>query len=421
MTRSPQRASRRPPRPVSAKLAVGLVLAHAVVIQTITFGMRPTLSYAVLEAGGSQALLGVLVAAFAVPALLLALPAGHIIDRTGERASLIAGAVALIAAAALALFGGGSVPVLLLATMFLGVGQLLSVIGEQALVANTTSRGQFDSKFGHFTFASSLGQTAGPLLLALPGGTLETPPLALIFTICGALAVVLLGISLFIKSSARVPVEGERLRMLPAVASLLRTKGLIRALLAGSMVLASVDLFLAYLPALGHERGIAAGLVSAMLVARSLLSMFSRLFLGPMVRVLGRRRVMVWSIAVSAAALLLFALPMHVSVLLLLAAVYGFAIGTCQPITMSWIAELADPGTRGLAMSLRLASNRLGQTLLPTALGAIAAVAGVAGVFLGTGAMLAGAAWSGAAVGQAAGSEAESEPEGVSGGQPGGK
>ncbi len=403
-------APRQVPRP--GRLAVMLVLAHAVVIQSITFGMRPTLSYAVLDAGGSQALLGVLVAAFAVPALLLALPAGHIIDRTGERASLISGAAALIAAVLLALLGGGSVAMLLLATMFLGVGQLLSVIGEQAIVANTTSRGQFDSKFGHFTFASSLGQTIGPLLLALPGGTIETPPLALIFIVCGALAVALLGISLFIKSSVRVHAAGERVRMLPAAAALLRAPGLIRALLAGSLVLASVDLFLAYLPALGHDRGIAAGMISAMLVARSLLSMFSRLFLGSMVKVLGRRRVMVWSIAVSAAALLLFALPLDVALLLVLSSIYGFAIGTCQPITMSWIAELADPGTRGLAMSLRLASNRLGQTLLPTALGALSAVAGVGGVFFGTGIMLAGGAWSGATIGQAAEGEPADEPAG---------
>ncbi|MET4001908.1 MFS family permease [Arthrobacter sp. UYCu511] len=403
-------APRQVPRP--GRLAVMLVLAHAVVIQSITFGMRPTLSYAVLDAGGSQALLGVLVAAFAVPALILALPAGHIIDRTGERASLIAGAAALIAAVLLALLGGGAVPVLLLATMFLGVGQLLSVIGEQAIVANTTSRGQFDSKFGHFTFASSLGQTIGPLLLALPGGTLETPPILAIFTVCGALAVVLLGISLFIKSSKRAPSTGQRARMRPSVAALLRTPGILRALLAGSLVLASVDLFLAYLPALGHERGIAAGMVSAMLVARSLFSMFSRLFLGPMVKAFGRRRLMVSSIALSSVALLLFALPLQLSILIMLAAIYGFAIGTCQPITMSWIAELADAGTRGLAMSLRLASNRLGQTLLPTALGALSAVAGVGGVFIGTGIMLAGAAWSGAAVGQAAEEESADEPAG---------
>ncbi|WP_256127662.1 MFS transporter [Arthrobacter sp. SDTb3-6] len=388
------------------------LLAHAVVLQAITFAMRPTVSYAVLDVGGSQALLGVVVAAFAVPALILALPAGHVIDRTGERASLLAGAAALVMAALLAIFGGGSVGVLLLATMFLGIGHLLSVIGEQAIVANTTSRGQYDSKFGHFTFASALGQTIGPLLLALPGGTPETPPVAVIFVVCGALGAVLLGISFLVPGSVRhAAAAGERVRMLPAAAGLLRTPGLVRALVAGSLVLASVDLFLAYLPALGHQRGIAAVVVSAMLVARSMFSMFSRLFLGPMVRLLGRRRLMVWTIGVSAAALLLFALPLHIAVLLALAAVYGFAIGTCQPITMSWIAELATPGTRGLAMSLRLASNRLGQTVLPSLLGALSAATGAAGVFVATGIMLAGGAWSGAAVGHAQSAEEDGDDE----------
>lgn len=390
--------------------AIMFLLAHAVVLQAITFAMRPTLSYAVLDVGGSQALLGVVVAAFAVPALILALPAGHVIDRTGERASLLAGAAAVIVAALLAIFGGGSVGVLLLATMFLGVGHLLSVIGEQAVVANTASRGQYDAKFGHFTFASALGQTIGPLLLALPGGTVATPPVALIFVLCAGLGAVLLGISFFVRSSERAAADGKRVRMLPAATALLRTPGLIRALLAGSIVLASVDLFLAYLPALGHERGIAAAVVSAMLVARSLLSMFSRLFMGRMVKLLGRRNLMVWTIVVSAVALLLFALPLPVAVLLGLAAVYGFAIGTCQPITMSWIAELATPGTRGLAMSLRLASNRLGQTVLPSLLGTLAAATGAAGVFVATGIMLAGGAWSGAAVGQAQDAEEDDVP-----------
>lgn len=389
--------------------AVMFVLAHAVVLQVITFAMRPTLSYAVLDVGGSQALLGVVVAAFAVPALLLALPAGHVIDRIGERAALLTGAAALIVAALIAFFGGSSVGVLLLATMFLGMGHLLSVIGEQAMVANTTSRGQFDSKFGYFTFASALGQTIGPLLLALPGGTVETPPVGLIFMVCGALSVVLLGISFFVRSSER-SATGKRARMLPAAAALLRIPGLVRALLAGSIVLASVDLFLAYLPALGHERGIAAVFISALLVVRSMFSMFSRLFLGRMVKMLGRRRLMVWTIAASAVVLSAFALPLPVAMLMVLAAVYGFAIGTCQPITMSWIAELATPGTRGLAMSLRLASNRLGQTVLPSLLGTLSAATGAAGVFVATGIMLFGGAWSGAAVGEAEREEEDDVP-----------
>ena len=365
--------------------------------------MRPTLSYAVLDAGASLALLGIVVAAFAVPALLLALPVGHVIDRVGERPSLIVGSISLLASALVAALAAGSVVALLAATVLLGVGHLLSVIGEQAIVANTTRRGHYDSQFGYYSFAAALGQTIGPVLLALPGGVSGNPPIGTIFILCGGLSIALLFISVFMRSSARAPIE-NRPRMLPSALALLRMPGVLRALMAGSIVLASVDLFLAYLPALGQDRKITALAISAILVVRSMFSMFSRLFLGPSVRLLGRRRLMVSTIAVSAIALSLFAISLPVAGLVALAAVYGFAIGTCQPITMSWISELATRGNRGLAMSLRLASNRLGQTALPSVLGALAAATGAAVVFIAAGIALIGAAWSSASIG-AAGTE----------------
>ncbi|RNE67032.1 MFS transporter [Cryobacterium tepidiphilum] len=382
--------------------AITLVLGHAVLIQAITFAMRPTLSYAVLATGGEAALLGVVSAAFAVPALILALPVGHATDRIGERTSMVIGGGCLVVAALLAAFARGSLVALFAATVLLGIGHLFSVVGEQSIMASSTGRGSFDSRFGLYTFAGSLGQTLGPLLLALPGGTAATPPLDLIFFACAVIAAVILVVSVMVRSSERLA-GGARPGMLATARGLLRTRGLPRALLASSIVLASVDLFIAYLPALGHERAMAAAVVSAMLVARSMFSMFSRLFLGRMVRLLGRKVLMVWTIAASAVALGALALPLPVAWLLVLSAVYGFAIGTCQPITMSWISELAPPGTRGLAMSLRLASNRLGQTALPAALGVFASATGAAGVLVASAVVLVGAAWSSAAVGNSEG------------------
>lgn len=391
----------------SGAFNITVVLAHAVVVQIIAFAMRPTLSYAVLGAGASPALLGALSAAFAVPALILALPSGHIIDRVGEQPALLLGGVCLIAAASVALVAGHSLALLFVATGLLGVGHLLSVVGEQAIVANTMSRGTSDSRFGYYTFATAIGQTLGPMLLALPGAAAATPPVGSIFMVCLWVAVALLVISFLVRSTARVHDE-NRVGMLSAARTLLRIPGLIRALLASSMVLSSVDLFLAYTPALGHDRHLAAVTVSVMLVARSLFSMFSRLFLGRMVRLIGRRWLMVSMILVSAISLTTFVLPLADPWLIVVSCVFGFAVGTCQPITMSWISDLAPRGTRGLAMSLRLASNRLGQTILPGALGTFAAVAGAAGVLVATGIALFGAAWSGAAIG-ASGSSAAPE------------
>lgn len=374
-----------------------LVLAQAVIIQTIVYAMRPTLSYAALDAGASPALLGVISAAFALPGLLLALPVGHANDRFGERWLLVGGAAAIVAATVVATLAVSSVALIIGATALLGLGHLVSLIGQQAMVGNTTNRTKFDSVFGLYTFSASVGQTLGPLLLVLPGGTASVPPLHLIFLVCGGLSVGMLVMSLCMKSSPRERPEAPP-RMLKTAGVLLRTRGLPQSLIATSIVLSSLDIFLAYTPALGHERGISTVVVSAMLVARSMMSMASRLFLGRMVNLTGRRRLLISTISVSALAMACIALPVPPLWLIVLSGVYGFVMGTCQPITLSWVSELAPPGTRGLAMSMRLASNRLGQTALPATVGTFASTTGAPGVLVATAVLLAVAAWSSSAV-----------------------
>jgi hypothetical protein len=47
---------------------------------------------------------------------------------------------------------------------------------------------------------------------------------------------------------------------------------------------------------------------------------------------------------------------------------------------MAWVSRISDPQNRGLAISIRLTSNRFGQVVVPVVAGGIAA-ASVSGVF----------------------------------------
>lgn len=58
---------------------------------------------------------------------------------------------------------------------------------------------------------------------------------------------------------------------------LLRRPGLVRAPSVSCVVLAAVDITLVHLPALGAERGIASGVIGALLARRGAASMTSRL------------------------------------------------------------------------------------------------------------------------------------------------
>lgn len=368
------------------------LLVHAILVQTTSYALRPALTYAIIGLDLGPVWPAVLSAAFAVPPLLLALTTGRLVDRVGERPGMIIGAVALIASSLLAWAGATSPAVLVAATALLGVGVVFSMVGEQSAVAGQ-ARGKVDSAFGGYTLFTSVGQGLGPLLLLLPplpGSAI--PPTRTIALACAGAGLVVLATSFGFGTRQRSPSAGTPAR------ELLALPGVWRALLVSGLILASVDVAFAYLPVLAHERGLSPSWLTTMLVARAAAQMLSRAGLGRLSRTVGRRRLTVISCAVSAVALCGLTLDAAVGVLVGLAAVYGFAAGVGQPMTMGWVTQLAPTGTRGTMLSLRLAGNRVAQTVLPMVSGATAAATGYSGVLLATGVTLGAAAWSAAAI-----------------------
>lgn len=376
--------------------ALAALLVHAVVVQVISYAMRPAISYAILDLGYGPGWLGVATAAFAVPPLLLAVPSGRLTDRLGERTMLIAGALAYVGAAACALLWGHSLIGLVLATVLLGLGVLWSVVGEQTWVMRDAPGTRLDSVFGIYTFATSSGQMLGPFLLSLPGGTPQSPPFDAIAWWAFALAVALVVLSLAIRSTKRT-LEGEPEaapeRLAPAAWRLLSTKGVLPALLTSSLVLSSLDIVLAYLPLLAQERSLAPWVLTALLVARGLATMASRLSLGRLTRAFGRRRVLVVGSALSALGLVSIAAPLDPWLLVGAMVVYGLAAGTVQPLTMSWMTIVTPRRDRGVGASLRLVGNRAGQTGIPLAVAGLSVLGGAPIVFAATGASLLVSAW----------------------------
>jgi MFS family permease len=360
-------------------------------VQVVTFVLRPTTTYRALELGVPAAWLGVLSASFAIAPLVLAVPSGQAVDRFGERRVMLVGGLVLCAAAVVFVLLGGGVPGLVAGSVLLGIGHLCSVVGQQALVADATPPGRHDTAFGYYTFATSLGQALGPGVILLFGGTRTIPHTGAIFASAVALAALVLGVAVLLKptggtSASRTGAEHGGMR------GLMRRPGLLRALTVSCVVLAAVDITLVYLPALGAERNIASGAVGVLLALRGAASMTSRLFLGRLSRRLGRRHLLVGSIALSALGLAVTVVPMPLWALAAVMVAVGFGLGAGQPLTMSWLAESTPPGLRGRAMSLRLTGNRVGQVVVPSIAGLLAAGTGAGGVLALTAAALAATA-----------------------------
>jgi MFS family permease len=353
--------------------------AHAGLLQCTVFVVRPTISYQGIALGVPSAWLGCLAACFTIVPLGIAIPAGRLADRRGERSVLVVGAALLVAASLSFVVLGGTLPVLVGASVLLGCGHLLTMLGQQSVVAAGGAGRDLVHAFGRFTLAQSLGQAVGPVLMGLVGGQAARPDTVRLFLTGAGAAAGLAVVTSFLGARGRP--SGKERPPGGAVRAVLAVPDLRIAILASLTVIASVDLLVVYLPVLGTERHLATSIVGALLTVRALASMASRVFLSRWVRRFGREPVLLASLAGAAVSLALLPLGPGVAVLLVIVVVVGLTLGVGQPMTMAWVAERAPDAVRGTALSLRLSGNRLGQTVLPAVAGLCTAGWGAAGVF----------------------------------------
>lgn len=354
------------------------LLTHSVLIQAITFLARPAASYQAIALDAPTAIVGVVGAAFALVPLALAVPAGSAVDRFGSRPIVIAGSVAALAGTLSLWLFESSLWALLVGMALLGTGHLGCILGQQAAVGERASGRALDASFGRYSFATSIGQVIGPLVIAAIGGNAETPDVRPMFLVASIGAFALTALSPWF-GTRRTGSADHSIERVP-VLQLLRMPGFIRAVSTSAIVVSAIDVVTIYLPVLGAERGINAATVGALLALRAGTSMASRLLLGALTGRAGRGNTLAGSLIISALALAVIALPLHWIWLGPAVAIAGFALGIGQPLTMSWLVERAPTHARGRALALRLTANRIAQVGVPSAMSSLIVLAGAGAV-----------------------------------------
>jgi len=356
---------------------------------TVVEGVRPTASYRALELGAGAFEIGLIAGSFAVLAFLAALPLGRAVDRRGEQPFMLVGGVLLVAAALVGLSVPSLVALVVMQAM-LGLGHISLSVAMQTFAGNGS--GSRDLRFARLSVDVAVGHFLGPFvagrviegglpLLPSGGGTGVALGLgALVGVSC--IAVLLTGLG---RRSGPAPERTEPLRM--PVATLLRIGGMPRALYVGIVAMTTLDLYVAYLPVVGLERGIRPSVIGYLLATRAAFTVLSRLSMGPLLMRFGRRHLLMGAMAVCAVAVSGLALPfIPVPGLFLIMAVAGFWGGVGMPMTTAWVADRAPAGARGVALGLRLTGNRISQVIVPIALGGVAAAFGAGSIFLVAGA-----------------------------------
>lgn len=361
---------------------LSVLCSHALITQIVYAMVRVTISYRTIELGLSPIWVGIITGVSAVLPMLLAVTIGRFVDRGHDAFTARMGSLLILACCLGYRLSDALLPELLFFTAFLGVGHTLLMVSQQMLCVraarNDLSR---ETVFGHYMVCTAIGQGVGPLIVGWLGGAQHIPPTRFLFGIAVVLAASAILISLLLRGREPAAKAGAaEARRIP-LPELLGTHGVPTLMIASVITVTAQDLIVIYLPVLGAQRGIEVSHVGTLLMIRSVSAVVSRLFYPAMMRAVGRVPLTVGTMAAAAVGLVVVASPMPLTVLYVAMAVTGFGLGIAATLSISNMVDIVPPGARGVALSLRITGNRVGQVTLPVLAGLVAAATGAGGIF----------------------------------------
>lgn len=348
-----------------------LVLLNSGFIQAGVYVVRPMITYRAVDLGADAVLVGLVGSAFAVAPLIFAIVMGKWVDKGRAGTALVVGStIALLVT--LGLIFVETLPFLFIAMPLLGIGHLFAMLGGQTMIANRSADPKYERNFGLLTFYASVGHAIGPFfggVLADRGGTDVDVNSALWFAIALFVGAVISVIGLFPKTEVA---KGDLDLNASAVRKVLSVKGYKSAIFVAGSSTAVVDVMLIFLPLLGRQLGFGSTEIGILLAIRAVSSMGVRVVLGRINDRFGMKFILNAGALITLLGSIAIAFVTQFYLLAIVIAITGFAMGIGQPATMAWVSRISDPQHRGLAISIRLTSNRLGQVVVPAVAGAIA-------------------------------------------------
>ena len=372
--------------PALARLILAQVCLHACMA-----GTRLSAPLLALREGYSPAVVGVLLALFALTQVFLALPAGRFADRHGLRRPVSYGVMAAVAGAGAAV-AFPVFPVLCLAALLTGGATGVATIALQRHVGRAAGGVvQLRKVFSWLAIGPAVSNFVGPLSAGLLIDHAGAVPGSLTgFRAAFFLMALLPLVTWFlVRQTRELPAvlaanDGTR----PKAWDLLR-QPMFRRLMGVNWFLSSCwDVHTFVVPVLGFERGISASVIGSILGAFALAAALIRLLMPWLAVHLKEWKVLAGSMLATALLFAVYpfmrsALGMGICSVLL-----GFSLGMVQPMIMSMLHQITPEARHGEALGLRLMAINASSVLMPMLFGTAGALVGIAGVFWATGAVV---------------------------------
>jgi MFS family permease len=352
--------------------------------------LRPLVTIRLDELHASDAQIALTVGVYSLFSLVLALPGGRLIDRIGVMRVL------LVSLTAMVLVGVGyalaTTPDQILVLQAVnGVVELGVWLALQALATHAGGGEFLTRQLALFSLAWGVGLAVGPALGGAIYGAVGFQPLGLVYA----------GVSLL--ALAAVPLVPYRGReesgrdgdgplpgMLRSTRAMLGRPAVKGVLLASFVALFVQAIRLSFYPLFLKREGISLSQIGLILSLMGVASIAVRLPLPALLRRFGAGPVLVWSMWLAVVGIGLTPWLDTVWALAIGAVAIGIGYGVNPAVTVELLARDTRPEQRGLAMGLRVTSNRLAQISQPVVFGGLTAALGMASAFPISGVLLAG-------------------------------
>jgi MFS family permease len=352
MSRSPEAASElavsRPvvPRLLSANFL--LTCLTAFFSFTSFYLLLATLPVYIIEIGGTESEVGLIIFAFSTTAVTLRLLVGRAADERGKRFLMIAGALALSVCSGL-YAAARSVLSLLALRVVHGVGWATYGTAANALVADIAPPERRGEAMGYYGMFSNLSMAIGP---ALGVFLMKRIGFGGLFLAAAAVALVAFLLGLPIREPPRVSPPAARAQ----------GAWIERAALFPSAVLTlaamSYGAIVSFLSIYAQKKGMENPGAFFTVYAVTLLA--ARGVTGRLSDRLGRAAVIAPGLLLAGVGIGLLAFANSTAAFLVIAVLYGLAFAAMQPALMALVVDRAAPGRRGAAMGMFATAMDLG-------------------------------------------------------------
>ena len=363
------------------------VLLVVLGFQTVINLTRPIVTLYADDLGASTFEIGILTAMYAFFPLIIAIQAGKITDKVGDRLPVIFGLIGLIVSMLIP-YVFASMWALYASQLIVGASSIFIAVSLQNVLGNTSTDESRDYYFSMFGLAVASGALIGPVI----GGYLvEHFSYSAGFLV--SIGVCMLSLLFALSIPATFKKQSLEKVNLRSSLQLVKNPLVQKALFSSALVLYSRDILVAYFPLFGREIGLDASTIGWILSIQGLAMMVVRFVLPWLLKRISREKVLYSSVIVAGISFLFIPVANHVFLFCLLSCLMGFGLGCGQPISLTTTYNASPKSRTGEVLGIRLTTNRFSQLIAPLFFGMVGTWVGVASVFLVSGFFLIGGAF----------------------------